>query len=179
MKGLKKKMKLFRPIVFGVFISVILTACGPNEKEIIRYNDEIVLQQYAVINAETELIEAIMDNDTMVIPLAMSDFIYQIEVSIAAVQEIKEIDKEISLKEAAISMFNAYSSIAMNQYPEIIELKKLPDPEFTQDKELRLNQLSTQVNEILDQKNMEFFETQNKLSEKHNIAFKIYTNGQQ
>lgn len=172
-------MKSLKALPFYVFISIILTACGPNEKEIVRYNDDVVIEQNAVINAETELINAIMNNDTMIVPLALGDFIYQIETSLAAVQEIEEIDEEISLKEAALSMFNAYLSIAMNQYPEIIELKKMSKQEYTKEKEKRLDQLSFQINEILDQKNMDFFETQKKLSEKYNIAFKTFPNGQQ
>lgn len=179
MKESNKKLKPHKALPFYAFISIILTACGPNEKEIVRYNDDVVIEQNAVINAETELINAIMNNDTMTVPLALSDFIYQIETSLAAVREMEEIDEEISLKEAALSMFNAYLSIALNEYPEIIELKKMSKKEYTEEKEKRLDQLSFQINEILDQKNMDFFETQKKLSEKYNIAFKTFPNGQQ
>ncbi|MDD4575130.1 MAG: hypothetical protein PHI36_01760 [Bacteroidales bacterium] len=171
-------MKFFKFSIVSLFITIFLTSCGPTEKEIDRYNNAIVIQQNAVINAETELINAIMDNDTMTIPITLNDFIYQIETSLTAVQEIEEIDPDISLKEAAISMFNAYLSIAINEYPEIIELKKLSDQEFTEDKEKRFNQLSSKINQILDKKNMEFSETQKKLSEKHKIVFKTFLNGQ-
>lgn len=171
-------MKFFKFSIVSLFITIFLTSCGPTEKEIDRYNNAIVIQQNAVMNAETELINAIMDNDTMTIPITLSDFIYQIETSLTAVQEIEEIDPDFSLKEAAISMFNAYLSIAINEYPEIIELKKLSDQEFTEDKEKRFNQLSSKINQILDKKNMEFSETQKKLSEKHKIVFKTFLNGQ-
>lgn len=171
-------MKFFKFSIVSLFITIFLTSCGPTEKEIDRYNNAIVIQQNAVMNAETELINAIMDNDTMTIPITLNDFIYQIETSLTAVQEIEEIDPDISLKEAAISMFNAYLSIAINEYPEIIELKKLSDQEFTEDKEKRFNQLSSKINQILDKKNMEFSETQKKLSEKHKIVFKTFLNGQ-
>lgn len=171
-------MKFFKFSIVSLFITIFLTSCGPTEKEIDRYNNAIVIQQNAVINAETKLINAIMDNDTVTIPITLNDFIYQIETSLTAVQEIEEIDPDISLKKAAISMFNAYLSIAINEYPEIIELKKLSDQEFTEDKEKRFNQLSSKINQILDKKNMEFSETQKKLSEKHKIVFKTFLNGQ-
>lgn len=171
-------MKFFKFSIVSLFITIFLTSCGSTEKEIDRYNNAIVIQQNAVMNAETELINAIMDNDTVTIPITLNDFIYQIETSLTAVKEIEEIDPDISLKKAAISMFNAYLSIAINEYPEIIELKKLSDQEFTEDKEKRFNQLSSKINQILDKKNMEFSETQKKLSEKHKIVFKTFLNGQ-
>ncbi len=170
-------MKIFKAFVIFLFSSLIFTSCGPSEKEIVRYNDEIVGHQHAVIIAETELVNVISSNDTSIIPLALSDFVYQIETSLKSVKEIPEVDEEFSLKEAAISMFNSYFSIAINQYPEIIELNSLSDEEFSDEKKRRFELLSTQIDEILNQKNMEFFETQQNLSKKHNIAFKIFTNG--
>jgi hypothetical protein len=170
-------MKIFQAISLGLFLALFVTSCGPSEKEIVRYNDEIVGHQHSVIIAEAELVNAISNNDTNIIHLALSDFIYQIENSLQLVGEIPEIDQEISLKNAAISMFNAYHSIALNQYPEIIDLNAISENEYTDEHEKRFQLLSIQIDDILNKKNQDFFETQQKLSEKYNIVFKIYTNG--
>lgn len=170
-------MKIFQAVSLGLFLAFFVTSCGPSEKEIVRYNDEIVGHQHSVIIAEAELVNAISNNDTNIVHLAMSDFIYQIENSIRLVGEIPEVDKDISLKKAAISMFNAYHAVALNQYQEIIVLNSLSDEEYTDEHDKRFQQLSLQIDEIMNKKNQDFFETQQKLSEKYNIVFKIFTDG--
>lgn len=166
-----------RRIIFP-FLSAILiflfSSCGPSEKDIIAYNDEIVVQQNAIIIAENELLTAISNRDSNIVPIAYDDLLFQIEKSINAVNEVSEMDEEFSLKKVALSMFNKYKKIVKNEYKEVIELTFLPASEYTKEKDSIFMIKSAKINEELNQANQQFFDTQQNLSKKHGIAFKIF-----
>lgn len=165
-----------RHIVFCFFTIILVflfSSCGPSEKDIIAYNDEIVVHQNAIIIAENELLTAISNKDTNIIPIAYDDLLFQIDKSINAVNEVVEIDEEFSLKKVALSMFNTYKQVVKNEYVDVIELTLLPTSDYTKEKDSIFIKRSAKINEELNQANLQFFNTQQNLSEKYGIAFKI------
>ncbi len=158
-----------------IVISIFFNSCGPSEKEIIAYNDEVVAQQSLVIIAENELLNAISKKDTSILPIAFDDLLFQIDKSISATKVIVEVDDEMSLKNAALNLFDIYKRVVKKDYVEIIELSLTPESEYTKAMDSVFIIKSQNLNNELNDANQKFFDTQKSLSEKHNIAFKIYT----
>ncbi|MGI6321625.1 MAG: LIC11966 family surface protein [Bacteroidales bacterium] len=165
-------------LVVIISLTTFLTACKPSEKEIIRYNDEIVELQYGMLYAEAELINAISIGDTNLILITYNDLLYQIEKSIQNIELIEEIDEETSLKKIAAEMFYLYKTIYENEYNEIIRICFIPDEEYTPADDSLFYLIATEADMILNEINLEFFNTQKKLSEKYNVAFKSFDNVQ-
>lgn len=165
-------------LVVIISLTTFLTACKPSEKEIIRYNDEIVELQHALLYAEAELVNAISIRDTNLILITYHDLLYQIEKNIQSVELIEEIDEETSLKEVATEMFYIYKTIYENEYSEIIRISFIPEEEFTPADDSLFYIIANQADMILNEVNLDFFNTQKKLSEKYNIAFKSFDNVQ-
>ena len=161
-------------LVVIISLTTFLTACKPSEKEIIRYNDEIVELQYGMLYAEAELINAISIGDTNLILITYNDLLYQIEKSIQNIELIEEIDEETSLKKIAAEMFYLYKTIYENEYNEIIRICFIPDEEYTPADDSLFYLIATEADMILNEINLEFFNTQKKLSEKYNVAFKSF-----
>lgn len=158
-----------------IFFMLFFSACGPSDKEIISYNDEIVAQQSLVIIAENELLSAISNKDSAIIPIAYEDLLYQIDKSIENTNQIVEIDNEISLKNAALNLFETYKRVVKNDYQDIIELSLIPESKYTKSMDSIFIMKSKKLNQDLNDANQKFFDTQKSLSEKFNIAFKIYS----
>ncbi len=163
---------LFFLLILAAFL---LSSCGPSDKEIIAYNDEIVAQQSLVIIAENELLTAISNKDSNIIPMAYNDLLYQIDKSITTTNEIIEIDNNLSLKNAALNLFNTYKKVVKNDYVDIIELSLTPESIYTKSMDSIFIIKSQKINQELNDANQKFFDTQKSLSEKYNIAFKIYS----
>lgn len=161
-----------------IFLAIFLTACKPSDKKIIRYNDEIVELQHALLYAEAELINAISIRDTNLILITYHDLLYQIEKNLQNIDLVEEIDDETSLKEVAIEMFYMYKTIYENEYSEIIRISFIPEEEFTPADDSLFYLIANQADMILNEVNLEFFNTQKELSKKYNIAFKSFDNVQ-
>ncbi len=164
---MKKRFNLFSLSL----IAIVFIACGPTKKDIVKYNDDIVKEQKSVINAEKSLLNLASKLDTLNIDKEYGKFTETINKAIENVKNIKEVDKDLSLKEAAIKLFESYKSVAENEYKEVVRITKIPTPLYTAEEQAKNKKATTSIDEKLNAELKSFLEVQKKLAEKHKFEF--------
>ncbi len=156
----------FKFNVMGMF-ALLFASCGPTKKEIIKYNDTIVFEQKAVINEEKIILDMASKLDVANIDKEYTKFKDVINAAIDKVSKLDEVDKEISLKDAALKLFEAYKSVAEKEYMELVRITKIPTELYTIEEQTKFKDASKVIDDKLNLELKNFLDVQKKLAEKH------------
>ncbi len=170
LKILKRQSKTTLFVLFITFISI--TACKSDKKKVIEFNDKIIIEQEAVINAESELINALNDRKLIAIDSLYKKLLSQIVNSENNVNGIIDPDPQIGFKQAALKLFSAYKTHTQNGYKTLVDLSYIPDSIYTSKNEKQFEEISSSVYIILNSEVTTFISVQNKLADKYKFSFK-------
>ncbi|MEI8204930.1 MAG: hypothetical protein WCH34_18055 [Bacteroidota bacterium] len=148
-------------------VALLFVACGPTKKDIIKYNDDIVFEQKAVINEEKTILGLASKLDTVNIDKEYTKFKDAINSAIDKVGKLNEVDKDVSLKEAALKLFEAYKNVAENEYKEVVRITKIPTALYTPEEETKYKNVSKLIDQKLNYELKNFLDVQKRLAEKH------------
>lgn len=169
-KSLKHKSNILIVSIFIVTIS--LFACKSDKKKVIEFNDKIITEQEAVINTESELINALNDRKLKAIDSLYSKLLSQIITSENNVNGLIDPDPQIGFKQAALKLFSSYKTQTQNGYKSLVDLSKIPDSTYTAKHEKQFEEISSSVYITLNSEVTTFISVQNKLADKYKFSFK-------
>jgi hypothetical protein len=78
--------------------------------------------------------------------------------------------KKNSLKDASLELLRSYNEVAGNEYSVIMQLIKLPDTAYTQEKQKAYLNTSQQLNRHLDQAVNKFNRAESRFADAHSIS---------
>lgn len=153
------KFNFMRTISRFLLLAVIMLSvisCGPTSDQAIAYNDKIIDQQVAIINAMDGLNSSFSDwTNKAGMDKAWNDAIKQVETSTNEISALEAFDKNSEFKDAALKLFAVYKSVLENEYKEKVALYKLSDALFTKEIEDKCAVLTDQalnkMNNALDE----------------------------
>lgn len=158
----------------GLLILVLIFAffgCKNNQKKILDFNDEIIVEQEAVINSERTLVNSLNDRLIPQIDSSYQQLLSQIVNSEIKVTQMVDPDPEIGFKQATLKLFSAYKIQTQHGYKTLVELSKVPDSLFTPRQAKQFEEISSSIFVNLNAEVNTFMEVQNKLAEKYKFTF--------
>lgn len=161
-----------KKIGFLLFCIICFTGCSQKQTEIVNFNDQIISEQEAIINAESNLISAVNEKKILEVDSNYHQLLSQIITSENNVKELVDPDPEIGFKKATLSLFAAYKTQTQNGYKTLVDLAKIPDSLFTPRQAKQFEELSANVFITLNAEVDAFITAQNKLAEKYKFSFK-------
>lgn len=161
-----------KTIFFTAFAALValLISCKPSKEEAKKYNDALVNEEVLVIEAEGVFTEAVVNNKQEELDKLYEAFVSQIDASTTLVSAMKPLGGDTKLKDATLSLLTAYKSVAKNEYAEVLKIAKLPDEEFTEELNNKLNDLSVAIDEKLNKEVQNFLNAQKELAGKYDIT---------
>ena len=169
-------MKYTLKMTFLAF-ALIIASCKPSPQKAEIYYDDIISPLEDIFEKEDVLIvlvnsemdklandsstylsdtnKAFTDTVFKEIDMAYSNLQIQIAISKNKLELLKGFDKSDVLKVAALDLIDAYSEVCKNEYPELLQIVKIPAEKYSIENDDKFLELS----EIID----------NKLQEKINV----------
>ncbi len=148
----------------------LLVSCKPSKDDAIKYNDALVNEEIRVIEAEKAFSDAVINNKQEELDNLYNAFLKQIETSITVVSEIKSLGGDSKFKDATLSLLTTYKSVVKQEYAEVLKIAKVPDEEYTEEHNNKMNEISTKIDEMLDKEVQNFLKAQKELTTKYNIT---------
>lgn len=162
-----------RKIWIITFICLItMASCKNDKKKVIEFNDKIITEQEALINAEAKLINSLNDRKFDMIKKDYQQLLSQIITSENNVSNLTDPDPNIGFKQAALNMFAVYKNQTQNGYKTLVELTYIPDSLYTPNQAKKFEEISSTVFVTLNAEVTSFISVQNKLAEKYQFSFK-------
>jgi hypothetical protein len=143
---LMKKVLLIIPAIVICFIA----SCGHDTSMAVKYNDALVGRQVAINNKIEKLFDSFKSHISGKMDTAYSEALSGLKEGTDSVSQMDAFDGKTDLRDAALGLFNVYQSVLDNEFKEIIELHKLPDEQYTKEKESRCKDLQDQIMHKID-----------------------------
>jgi hypothetical protein len=161
-----------KTIFFLAFAALIalLISCKPSKEEAKKYNDALVNEEVLVIEAESAFTDAVVNNKQEELDKLYDAFVSQIDASTTLISAMKPLGGDTKFKDATLALLTAYKSVAKNEYAEVLKIAKLPDEEFTEELNNKLNDLSIAIDEKLNKEVQNFLNAQKELAGKYDIT---------
>jgi hypothetical protein len=163
-------MKKFTNFLAFTILITWMISCKPSKEDAIKYNDALVNEEILVIEAESAFSDAVVNNKQDELDKFYNAFSKQIENSTAAVNEIKPLGGDSKFKDATLALLSAYSSVVKQEYAEVLKIAKVPDEEYTEEHNNKMDELSKKIDEKLDKEVQNFLSAQKELTSKYNIT---------
>jgi len=154
-------------------LMTLIVSCKPSKEDAIKYNDALVNEEVLVIKAESAFSDAVINNKHEDVDNLYNAFLKQIETSISVVNNIKPLGNDSKFKDATLSLLTTYESVTKNEYAEVLKIAKVPDEEFTQEHNNKMNELSKKIDNKLDKEVQNFLKAQKELANKYNITLSV------
>jgi hypothetical protein len=165
------KVKQMKKICF-LLLSIYFVGCSQKQTEIVNFNDKIISEQEAVINAESTLVNSVNEKKLLEVDSNYQQLLSQIITSENKVKGMVDPDPEIGFKKATLSLFAAYKKQTQNGYKTLVELSKIPDSLFTPRQAKQFEEISSAIFITLNAEVDAFITVQNKLAEKYKFSYK-------
>ena len=165
-------MKRVNLLIISSLFAVFFAACGPTTEDAINFNDAVIAEQKTVLDKENHLINTIANNQQDQIKLVQQELLDQIDKSIKTVEELKGHSKFDEFKDATIKLFVIYKEVVANDYSEIIKIAMLPDEEYTQEADDKMNEISGQIDSKLEKALTDFGKAQEKFAQELNFTLR-------
>lgn len=158
--------------IIALLILLTTASCNSKKEKIITFNDQIITEQEAVINAESNLVNSISDRHLELIDSNYNLLLNQIIHSENNVNSITDPDPEVGFKQSALTLFSTFKEQTQNGYKTLVELSKVPDSLYTSKQEKEFEEISSTIFITINAEVSKFIITQQKLADKHNFSFK-------
>ncbi len=153
------------------FIFIILISCSSvTKKDIANFNNEIIIEHKKIIQSENDLLNSIIEKDTLNIDEKYQIFINQINNSYQIIEQLEEIDSQINLKSSSLKFIEKYKYYSENDYKKLIEIEKISDSLTNNKNHKKSEELSTNIYINLNDEMHKFLKVQNKLLKKYKIV---------
>jgi hypothetical protein len=137
--------------IIPLLIISCLISCGDKQGKAFTYNDELVGQQVAINNKIEKLLDCCKKyQKTEEIDTAYCDVLKQLKEGTDIVTKMDAFDGKTDFRDATLKMFGVYQSLLEKEFKEIIEICKLPDDQYTKEKQSRCNELEEQIMTKID-----------------------------
>jgi hypothetical protein len=162
-----------RHLLFTLFIGITLSACQSDVKQkAIAYNDSLVIQQIAVVDAAVRLQEALDTYHRKDMQTLHKDFQGQITSSLAKIQAQSDFEGDTNFKKATEQFVKTYKQLAQNQYREAVMVLSKSDSVYTKADEARVKQLFEAIDKTTNQAALEYEREQTAFATRNHVELK-------
>jgi len=148
----------------------LLISCKPSKEEAMKYHDALINEEVLVLEAESAFSDAVVNNKQDQLDVLYAAFLKQIETSTAAVINIKALGGDSSFKDATLALLSIYSSVAKQEYAEVLKIAKVPDEEYTEEHNNKMKEISAKIDDKLNKEVQSFMKAQKELATKYKIT---------
>lgn len=142
----------------------LLYSCGPSSEQARQFNDDVIAEQIAVINAINKLEAENATYKPERIEPALKAASEQIDKSLAVLNAMKNIDKETDFFPVTIEFIELFKSQVDNEYAKILEQYKLSNDMYD---EIATNALLNSIEENYTPLAEKFSASQQRFADKY------------
>lgn len=151
---------------------LFLVSCKPTPEEGIKYNDDIIAEQVAVMKKIDNLDESITTYEADKMDAAYGALNNQLDISIKKIQDLKDFDGKHDFKDVTIKYFNTVREGMLAEMKPIIEISKKPLDDFTEDDQKQIKLLFEKNIDRVQKVDDEFAAIQEKFSKEYKFTVK-------
>ncbi len=140
-------MKKLITISSALILFLMFSQCGPTSEQAMEYNDKLITDQLAVINAINDVDNAFTTYDPAKIEPAIIVAKNKVEESMKALEELGGFNETTEFKDATMSLYKLFKEQLENEYSEQLQIYKLPEEEYTTEKQDRYNELQKLIDD--------------------------------
>jgi hypothetical protein len=153
---------LFVFVALGCAFAAGYTSCSSkSEISPIAYNDSLVVQQIAVVEASAKLQEVL---DTYV----KADM--QTMLSLAKSEAMGAFQDDASFKDATVSFIRTYQELSQDEYRRAVQLLSKPDSVYSPEDEALVEKIYAEINKVTADATTDYEKAQLQFAAKHEIA---------
>ncbi|MFN5318304.1 MAG: hypothetical protein ACK5CY_05650 [Bacteroidia bacterium] len=165
-------------LLYILLTCITLSACQSNDKKkAIAYNDSLVTQQIAVVDAAIRLQEALDTYHRKDMQTLHKEFQGQINASLAKIQAQSDFSGDKKFKDATEQFVKTYKQLAQNQYREAVTLLSKDDSVYSKADEARVKQLFDAIDKTSGQARQEYEREQAAFATRNNVELKNPSTG--
>lgn len=165
--------KLLLPLILSISIWISFGSCSSkSEISPIAYNDSLVLQQIAVVDASGKLQEVL---DTYVksdMQMMLGRLQGQINLSLAKSEAMGAYKDDATFKDATVTLIRTYQQLAQDEYRRAVQLLSKPDSLYTPEDEAQVEKIFAEINKVTADATVEYEKAQQEFMVKHEIQLK-------
>ncbi len=165
------KKKVFYP--FTLLIVLLFSQCGPTIQEAVDYNDKLVAEEYTITEKINDLDEAFTTYEPANIEPALDAAKNQVDKSIKILEELGGFDGDKIFVDSYSELFKVFKSLLNNEYAEQLEIYKLSEDEYTEEKRIRYNELNKLINDKYNDASEKTSAAQEVFSEKWGFELEV------
>ena len=157
-------------IVWG-FVAGMSSCSSHSEITPIAYNDSLVVQQIAVVDASSKLQEVL---DTYVkadMQTMLGRLQGQINLSLAKSEAMGAYRDDATFKDATVNFIRTYQELAQDEYRRAVQILSKPDSVYTPEDEASVEKIYTEINKVTADATAEYEKAQQEFASKHEIKF--------
>lgn len=161
----------FFTLVLGLGFVVISSCTSRTEITPIAYNDSLVVQQIAVVDASAKLQEVL---DTYVkadMQTMLGRLQGQINLSLAKSEAMGAFQDDASFKDATVSFIRTYQELSQDEYRRAVQLLSKPDSVYSPEDEALVEKIYAEINKVTADATAEYEKAQQDFATKHEIKF--------
>ncbi len=161
----------FFTLVLGLGFVVISSCSSRTEITPIAYNDSLVVQQIAVVDASAKLQEVL---DTYVkadMQTMLGRLQGQINLSLAKSEAMGAFQDDASFKDATVSFIRTYQELSQDEYRRAVQLLSKPDSVYSPEDEALVEKIYAEINKVTADATAEYEKAQQDFATKHEIKF--------
>lgn len=162
------KKNLFYSLL--LIVVVFITSCGPTVEDAIKYNDNIIAEETAIIDKINTLDNEFRTYDPLLIEPALDSALIQVKHSIGVLEGIKDFDGTKEFKDQTLEFFKMFKSQLENEYSEMLKIYKLPEDKYTTVEEDRYNELIKKIDDEYKAQFEKFSSTQKAFADKYGFT---------
>lgn len=151
---------------------LLVVSCKPTPEEGIKYNDDIIAEQVAVMKKIDGLDESINTYDGTKMDAAYAALNDQLDISIKKIQDMKDFDGKHDFKDVTIKYFNTVREGMLAEMKPIIAISKKPSDDFTDEDQSQINQLFDKNIDRVQKVDDEFAAIQEKFAKEYKFTIK-------
>ena len=138
-------------------------------EDAINYNDELITEEFLLIDKINELTDALSTYEPKNIEPALKAAEVQVDKSIKALEELGGFDGNTEFVDACTELFKIFKSQLNNEYARQLEIYKLPIDQYTVVEENEYNELNRLIDEKYNSAFENFIAKQESFADKWNF----------
>lgn len=161
----------FFTLVLGLGFVVISSCSSRTEITPIAYNDSLVVQQIAVVDASAKLQEVLDTYIKADMQTMLGRLQGQINLSLAKSEAMGAFQDDASFKDATVSFIRTYQELSQDEYRRAVQLLSKPDSVYSPEDEALVEKIYAEINKVTADATAEYEKAQQDFATKHEIKF--------
>jgi len=138
------KKKIFYFLSF--FSLLLFSQCGPTVQDAIDYNENIIEDQLIVIDEINSVDSVFTTYNPEEIDAEISNAKKKVANAISNLKRLGVLNEDSSFYNGTMELYKLFESQLNNEYAEQLEIYKLSEDDYTEEKRLRYNELLNKIN---------------------------------